>query len=51
MEGEMNALIFPLHSRRQNRNTDEGGDAPRDVLTTSFGLLLKKPFLSEMTKC
>lgn len=31
----MNALIFPLHSRRQNRNTDEGGDAEKQMSSSA----------------
>ena len=27
----MSALIFPLHSWRQNKNTDEGGDAEKQM--------------------
>ena len=35
MEGKTNALIFPLHSQRQNKNTDEGGDAEKQMSSSA----------------
>lgn len=35
MEGEINALIFFLHLPRQNKNTDEGYDAEKQINSAS----------------
>lgn len=43
MEWEMDALIFLLHSLEQNKNTDEHGDAEKQISFCSAATRVNVP--------